>query len=116
MLYTQDGDYVGALPLYARLCATWPNDAVGFANACDCLMNLSRWADAEKILEAAPTCYEQFRLYHQQKENCRQRTLDLPSYGAAVFKGQPDLGGLLMPRRRRSDPCGAPISRARSVS
>jgi Tetratricopeptide repeat len=51
MAYAEDTDYERALPIYLTLCETWPDDAVGFANACDCLMKMGEWKAAEKILE-----------------------------------------------------------------
>ncbi len=98
MLYHEDNDYERALPLYLKLSETWPDDAVGFANACNCLMKLGRWTDAERVLEMAPDCYQQFRLHHQQRENLRSRTLDSPMYKTVPFRGQRGLGGLLIPR------------------
>jgi tetratricopeptide (TPR) repeat protein len=97
MAYTKDTDYERALPIYLELCETWPDDAVGFANACDCLMHLGRWADAQAVLDRAPECYQRFHLYHSQRENLRQRTLDCSPPKTVPFRGQPDLGGLLVP-------------------
>jgi hypothetical protein len=97
MVYGNDNDHDRALPLYLTLCETWPDDAVGFANACDCLIKLGRWTDAERVLERAPDCYQQFQLYHRQRENLRNRTLNSPMSKIAPFRGQRGLDGLLIP-------------------
>jgi Tetratricopeptide repeat len=96
MVYGNDDDQERALPLYLKLCAAWPADAVGFANACDCLMKLGRWTDAELVLESAPDCYQQFQLYHRQRENLRSHTLNSPVSKTVPFRGQRGLGGLLI--------------------
>ena len=36
MAYAKDTDYERALPIYLKLCEAWPDDAVGFGNACYC--------------------------------------------------------------------------------
>lgn len=95
MLYQADNDHERALPLYLKLCSTWPDDAVGFANACNSLMKLGRWIDAEKVFRMAPKCYEQFLLHNYQRQSLCKRTLDNPTYKTVSFRGQPDLGGLL---------------------
>jgi hypothetical protein len=97
MAYRRDTDYERALPIYLELCETWPDDAVGFANACDCLMHLARWADAHAMLDRAPECYQRFHLYRSQRENVRQRTRVCSPPKTVPFRGQPDLGGLLLP-------------------
>jgi hypothetical protein len=97
MAHAQGTDYERALPIYLGLCERWPNDAVGFANACNCLMKLGRWRAAELVLNWAPQCYQAFYLYHSQRENLRQRNLDCSPPKTVPFCGQPDLGGLLMP-------------------
>jgi tetratricopeptide (TPR) repeat protein len=97
MACAKDTDYERALPIYLELCETWPNDAVGFGNACDCLMALGRWAEAETLLDRAPDCYRRFHLYHSQRENLRRRNLVCSPPRAVPFRGQPDLGGLLVP-------------------
>lgn len=96
MAYAEDTDYERALPIYLRLCEIWPDDAVGFANACDCLMKLGRWAAAELVLNRAPQCYHSFHLYHSQRENLKQRALVCSPPKTIPFRGQPDLGGLLV--------------------
>jgi tetratricopeptide (TPR) repeat protein len=97
MAYTKDSDYGRALLIYLELCKIWPDDAVGFANACDCLMHLGRWADAQAVFDRAPECYQRFHLYRSQRENLRQRTLDCSPPKTVSFRGQRDLGGLLIP-------------------
>jgi tetratricopeptide (TPR) repeat protein len=97
MAYVADTDYQHALPLYLKLCETWPDDAVGFANACDCLMHLGRWTEAQAVFDRAPQCYQAFHLYHSQRENLKQRALVSSPPKKAPFCGQPDLGGLLGP-------------------
>ena len=96
MAYAQDTDYERALPIYLTLCETWPDDAVGFANACDCLMKMGQWKAAERILERAPQCYQTFHLHHSQRENLKQRALVCSPPKTVPFRGQPDLGGLLV--------------------
>jgi hypothetical protein len=97
MAYAEDTDYERALPIYLELCEGWPDDAVGFANACDCLMKLGRWAEAEAVLDRAPQCYQRFHLYHSQRENLMQRTRACSPPRTVPFRGRPDLGGLLVP-------------------
>jgi len=97
MAYVADTDYQHALPIYLKLCETWPDDAVGFANACDCLMHLGRWTEAQAVFDRAPQCYQAFHLYHSQRENLKQRALVSSPPKNAPFCGQPDLGGLLGP-------------------
>jgi tetratricopeptide (TPR) repeat protein len=96
MAYAQDTDYERALPIYLTLCETWPDDAVGFANACDCLMKMGQWKAAERILERAPQSYQTFHLHHSQRENLKQRALVCSPPKTVPFRGQPDLGGLLV--------------------
>lgn len=43
-------------------------------------------------------CYETFHLYHAQRENLSQRNLDCSPPKNVPFRGQPDLGGVLMPQ------------------
>src|SRR6266404_1487143 len=64
MAYAGDTDYERALPIYLGLCETWPDDAALFANACDCLIRLGRWAEADAVLNRAPQCYQQFHVYY----------------------------------------------------
>ena len=97
MAYGADWDYERALPIYLELCETWPNDAVGFANACDCLINLGRWVEAEAVLNRAPPCYHRFHLYRSHRENLKQRNLVCSPPRTVPFRGQPDLGGVLRP-------------------
>ena len=105
MACAKDTDYERALPIYLELCETWPNDAVGFGNACDCLMALGRWAEAETVLDRAPDCYRRFHLYHSQRENLRRRNLVCSPPKTVPFRGQPDLGGLLVaPEVLKSQP------------
>jgi hypothetical protein len=96
MAYVEDTDYERGLPIYLRLCEIWPNDAVGFSNACDCLMSLGRWTAAELVLNWAPQCYQTFHLYHSQRENLKGRNLACSPPKTVAFRGQPDLGGLLV--------------------
>jgi hypothetical protein len=96
MAYGADTDYERALPIYLKLCEIWPDDAVGFANACDCLIHLGRWADAQAVLHRAPQCYQRFHLYHSQRENLKERALNCSPPKTVPFRGQPDLGGLLV--------------------
>jgi hypothetical protein len=98
MAYAQDTDYERALPIYLKLCETWPHDAVGFANACDCFMKLDRWRAAEAVLDVAPKCYETFHLRHAQRQNLCERNLDCSPPDTVPFRGRPDLGGLLIPQ------------------
>jgi hypothetical protein len=95
--YGSDTDYGRALPIYLKLCETWPDDGVGFGNACDCLMHLGQWGEAEAVLDRAPACYQTFHLYRSQRENLRQRTLDCSPPKTVSFRGQRDLGGPLIP-------------------
>ena len=105
MAYVEDTDYDRALPIYLDLCERWPDDAVGFANACDCLMHLGRWAAAEKMLDRAPECYQTFHLYPCQRENLKRRALVCSPPKTMPFRGQPDLGGLLIaPQLLKSQP------------
>jgi tetratricopeptide (TPR) repeat protein len=97
MAYGADEDYERALPLYVELCKRWPDDAVGFANACDCLIHLREWGKAEALLNLAPPSYQRFHLYHCQRENLKQRNLVCSAPRTVPFRGQPDLGGLLRP-------------------
>jgi tetratricopeptide (TPR) repeat protein len=97
MIYSEDKDYERALPIYLELCETWPYDAAGFANACNCLMQLNRWAEAQTVLDRAPECYQRFHLYRTQRENLRQGNLVCSPPKTVPFRGQPDLGGLLVP-------------------
>jgi tetratricopeptide (TPR) repeat protein len=97
MAYGRDTDYERALPIYLKLCETWPDDAAGFANACGCLMHLGRWADAQAVLERAPECYQRFHLYRSQRENVTQRTRMCSPPKIVPFRGQRDLGRLLVP-------------------
>lgn len=46
----------------------------------------------------APKCYETFHLCHAQRENLSQWNLDCSPPKTVPFRGQPDLGGLLMPQ------------------
>jgi tetratricopeptide (TPR) repeat protein len=96
MAYGRDTDYERALPIYLKLCEIWPHDAVGFANASGCLMKLGRWEGAQAVLDRAPQCYQAFYLYHSQRENMRQRNLDCSPPKTVPFRGQPDLGALLL--------------------
>jgi hypothetical protein len=104
MVYAEDTDYEPALPIYLKLCETWPDDAVGFANACDCLMKLGRWTAAGLVLNWAPQCYQAFHLYHSQRENLKQRALVCSPPKTVPFRGQPDLGCLLEAPQRLSFP------------
>jgi tetratricopeptide (TPR) repeat protein len=105
MVYGSDTDYERALPIYLKLCETWPDDAVGFANASDCLMHLGRWREAEAVLDRAPECYQTFHLYRSQRENLRRRNLISSPPKTVSFRGQPDLGGLLVaPQALKSQP------------
>jgi hypothetical protein len=97
MAYTRDTDYERALLIYLELCETWPDDAVGFANACDCLMHLGQWTEAQAVLDRAPECYQRFHLYRSQRENLTQGTRVCSPPKTVPFRGQPDLGGLLVP-------------------
>jgi tetratricopeptide (TPR) repeat protein len=109
MAYGSDTDHERALPIYLKLCETWPDDAVGFGNACDCLMKLGQWAEAEAVLDRAPECYQTFHLYRSQRENLRQHTLDCSPPKTVSFRGQRDLGGLLIPPRLlKSQPTAVP--------
>src|SRR5207249_1412458 len=98
MAYGEDGDYERALPLYFKLCQTWPEDAAGFANACDCLMKLGRWTEAETVFGRAPECYQQFWLYRTQRQRLCQRTLGSSPGKVTPFQGGRGLGGLLIPQ------------------
>lgn len=95
-LLENDADYRGVLPLYDELCAVWPRDAVGFANAANALMHLERWEDADAVLEQAPECYRRFRLSVEQAREIARREMSESATGAVRdFRGQRDLGGLL---------------------
>ena len=105
MAYGADTDYERALPMYLELCETWPDDAVGFANACDCLMHLGQWTEAQAVLDRAPECYQRFHLYRSQRENLTQGTRVCSPPKTVPFRGQPDLGGLLVaPQALKSQP------------
>jgi hypothetical protein len=68
-------------------------------------MALGRWAEAETVLNRAPDCYRRFHLYHAQRENLKQRNLDCSPPKTVPFRGQPDLGGLLIaPQLLKSQP------------
>jgi tetratricopeptide (TPR) repeat protein len=95
MAYAADTDYERALPIYLELCETWPDDAAAFANACDCLIRLGRWAEADVVLNRAPRCYQKFHVYYSQRENLKQQNLACSPPKTVPFRGQPDLGGLL---------------------
>ena len=60
---------------------------------------------AERILERAPQCYQTFHLHLSQRENLKQRALVCSPPKTVAFRGQPDLGGLLVaPQALKSQP------------
>ena len=95
MLYAKDGDHERAIPIYLRLCELWPNDAVGYANAVGCLMEQQRWDEAKDVFESAPSSYSEFWLHRSQMDNLRERNTKCSAPSPQLFRGQPDLGGVL---------------------
>jgi tetratricopeptide (TPR) repeat protein len=96
MLCGQDGDDRTALPLYLQVIAAWPEDAAAFANATRALMQLDAWEGAAAMLRSAPDSYRRFRLFHTQQRELDERRQPVSSGPPAPFRGQRDLGGILL--------------------
>lgn len=97
-LYNAEKDYERALPIWQELRRLWPDDVAGFGNAITALQGLGRIDEARRLLAAAPACYRRFRLYWSQMAALEGRSSrHFPPAACPAFRGQPDLGGLLIP-------------------
>lgn len=96
-LYNAEEDYESALPIWAEVRRLWPQDAAAFGNAIEALRKLGRNDEARRLLAEAPGCYRRFRKYWEQMATLEGVRRDLPPAGCTTFRGQPDLGGLLIP-------------------
>ena len=89
-------DFAGALAIWLKLCARWPQDCVGFSNGVGCLIRMGLWNRAETLLARAPEAYRHFDRYAVQKTQLEAKDADAAvGRTAEYFRGQPDLGGLL---------------------
>lgn len=90
-------DHAGALAIWLKLCARWPQDSVGFVNGATCLMHLGLWDRAQTLLSHAPEAYRHFHLCEAQRRQLQAQNLEAGfTPRTRPFRGDPDLGGLLL--------------------
>jgi tetratricopeptide (TPR) repeat protein len=96
-LYQAEEEYELALPIWAELRKRWPNDASAFSNAIAAHLKLGQRDEAKRLLNNSPACYRRFADYWKRLEEIEGGERKYRSRHFTSFRGQPDLGGLLIP-------------------
>ena len=99
-LEMRQGRHESAARRFIEIVRQWPLDPAAFNNGIVSLMALGKWDTAQRLFNAAPPSLR--RLKHFDLMKSRLETRNIATGELLVrepFYGQPDLGGLLTPRK-----------------